>query len=143
GILIGAYSPIDRRGINSVYQRFMERTRYLRRDDYLLGDKVVAPLVLSELDSNQNLHIRMLTSLIRHQTVLHHPLIGIESNGVILSQGTLHGQANSFVREVVRLTTVKLAVTSKDSDGMSYSPIGYVISKDKREEDELSGAIKH
>jgi multimeric flavodoxin WrbA len=142
GILIGAYSPIDRSRVHSVYQRFMERTRYLRRDDYVLGDKMVAPLVISELDSNQNLHIRMLTSLIRHQTVLHHPLIGIESKGEILNYGTLQKHAHSFSNAVVRLTTGTLAKSTQAFQGMSYSPVGYVISKKQREEDELSGAIR-
>src|SRR5262249_37055405 len=44
-ILIGAYSPIDRRAVRSVYQRFTERTRYWRRDEYLIGDRLIAPLV--------------------------------------------------------------------------------------------------
>ena len=34
-ILLAAYSPVTRIKTNSVYQRFMERTRYLRRDDYV------------------------------------------------------------------------------------------------------------
>lgn len=69
-ILLAAYSPVDKKCISSVYQKFIERTRYLRRDDYAIGDILVAPLVISEINSNQNLHIRMTTSLLRHHTHL-------------------------------------------------------------------------
>ena len=40
------YSPLNREGLDSVYQQFMERTRYLRRGDYVFTDRLVAPLVL-------------------------------------------------------------------------------------------------
>ena len=65
------YSAVTRNKENSVYQRFIERTRYWRRSSYMIGDKLTAPFVISELNSNQNLHIRMLTSLIRHHTIIH------------------------------------------------------------------------
>ncbi len=85
-LLIAAYSPRDRRDILSVYQTFIERTRYLRRDHYLLGDLFVAPLVISEIGANQNLHIRILTSMVRHHTILHHALIGFEQDRRLLNQ---------------------------------------------------------
>lgn len=138
GILLGAYSPVQRRDIQSVYQRFMERTRYLRRDDYVLGEKLVAPLVISEVNANQNLHIRMLTSFIRHQTVLHHPLIGVELNGELLNTEMLEKQAVSFAETTVRLILGKLTVSATTSQDKSYNPIGYIISKQKKAEDEGS-----
>ena len=60
------YSPRDRSGLESVYQEFMERTRYLRRGDYVFTDRLVVPLVVAELGSAEHLDIRMLTSFIRH-----------------------------------------------------------------------------
>src|ERR1700739_4307048 len=47
-ILIGAYCPENRATIKSVYQQFMERTRYLRRDNYVFEDLLVAPFVVSD-----------------------------------------------------------------------------------------------
>lgn len=138
-VLIAAYSPIDRREVNSVYQRFTERTRYLRRDDYVYGDRLVAPLVISEVNSNQNLHIRMMTSFIRHHMVLHHPLIGMEHGGVLLNPEALHHQAHSFARLAVSLTAGRLQASEHEASGRSYQPVGYVISKEKQRSDLISG----
>lgn len=134
-ILIAAYSPIDRKGINSVYQRFVERTRYLRRDDYLVGDRLVAPLVISEVNSNQNLHIRMMTSFLRHHSVLHHPLIGLEFKGQILNSDAVIEQGVSFSKCATRLTAGRLSTPEQEIDARHYNPVGYVISAEKREND--------
>lgn len=142
GILLGAYSPVHRLDVRSVYQSFMERTRYLRRDDYVLSEKLVAPLVISEINANQNLHIRMLTSFIRHQTVLHHPLIGMEFNGQLLNTEILDKQAVSFAETTIRLTLGKLTVSATESQEKSYNPVGYIISKQKKAEDEGSEAAR-
>ena len=85
-ILLMGYSGIIRKKENSVYQRSIERTRYWRRSSYMIGDKLTAPFVISELNSNQNLHIRMLTSLIRHHTIIHHPITAFEKNTLINSE---------------------------------------------------------
>lgn len=131
-LLLAAYSPVDRHAVRSVYQRVIERTRYLRRDDYVFADLLAAPLVISEVGSNQNLHIRMLTSLIRQHTVLHHPLIGIEHRGQLLNEEAFYGQARSFAHEARRLAAGRAAVAGRQ---YRYNPMGYVISAQKAEED--------
>src|SRR5262245_57487921 len=112
-ILIGAYSPIDRHDARSVYQRFTERTRYWRRDEYLIGDRLVAPFVISEIGANQNLHIRMLTSFLRHHTVLHHPLIGMEFKGEVLNWKMLFDQALSFGQNAQALTAGRVLMAAE------------------------------
>lgn len=56
---------------NTVYQRFIERTRYIRRDNFLLTNKLVAAFSLNELSANSLFNLRVLTSFIRHNTVFH------------------------------------------------------------------------
>jgi multimeric flavodoxin WrbA len=141
-ILIGAYSPINRRSVKSVYQRFTERTRYWRRDEYLIGDRLIAPLVISEIGANQNLHIRMLTSFLRHHTVLHHPLIAMEFNGEVLNWEMLLHQAKSFAANAIELTVGRLSVAEREVGLHSYNPVGYVISREKKLEDVESGRLK-
>jgi multimeric flavodoxin WrbA len=140
-ILLAAYSPRDRSDVSSVYQRFIERfierTRYLRRDDYALADLLVAPLVISEVDSNQNLHIRMLTSLIRHHTVLHHALIGVEFEGRVLNGQTLLEQGVSFARNASVLTAGRIHAERAATD---YVPLGYVISAEQKKRERESAA---
>ncbi len=139
-ILLAAYSPIDRQDVTSVYQQFMERSRYLRRGNYLLGDRLVAPLVITELNANQNLHIRMLTSLIRHHTIVHHPLIAVENEGEIINESFLLDQLDNFAREAIEITKSRLSRDPQHSDTW-YNPIGYLISNERNQEDRRQGVL--
>ena len=139
-ILTAAYSPFDRSEVNSVYQRFTERTRYIRRDDYLIGDRLTAPWVISEVNSNQNLHIRMLTSLVRHHTVLHHPLIGFEHNGALLNSEEMLQQGVSFAHTARQLTAGRISRADSAASITGYKPVGYEISSEKTRTDIESGA---
>lgn len=134
-VLLGAYSPIERSDVRSVYQRFVERTRYWRRDEYLIGDRLAAPLVISEIGSNQNLHIRMLTSFLRHHTVLHHPLVGMEHKGQLLNWDAVREQALSFGQNAVRLTVGRLLQNEDAVALRTYNPVGYIISSQKKTEE--------
>lgn len=135
-VLVAAYSPSDRHDLNSAYQRFIERTRYLRRDDYLIGDRLSAPLVISGLSARQNLHIRMTTSMVRHHQILHHPLIGMEGDDGILNWDALLDQAVSFARNAQRVTIGRLSAPSHEN---TYNPVGYYISAAKVRHDQIVG----
>lgn len=138
-ILIAAYSPIDRSEILSVYQQFIERTRYLRRDDYVFADMPIAPFVISEVGANQNLHIRMLTSAIRHHTVLHHPIIGFEHHGKVLNWDAMIEQGLSFAETAKKLLIGRLGLPEEFYTKSAYNPVGYKISMAKTREDVASG----
>lgn len=139
-ILLAAYSPIHRGSINSVYQRFIERTRYVRRGHYMWGDRLVAPLVISEMDANQNLHIRMLTSLIRHHTVLQHPILGFEHNGTILNMDLFKRRFSDFLQRATDITKARLAQDVEHLNS-TYNPIGYDISDQRNKDDHRSGRM--
>lgn len=140
-ILLMAYSPINRSDIKSVYQRFIERTRYIRRAHYALSERLAAPFVISEINANQNLHIRMLTSLVRHHTVLHHPVIGLEKNGEIVNYDYCVKQFNEFVSNSKIITASRLLRESSEID-TSYNPIGYTISRVRNQTDHESGKLR-
>jgi multimeric flavodoxin WrbA len=141
-ILLAAYSPTDRSQISSVYQKFIERTRYLRRDDYVMGDVLFAPMVISEIGSNQNLHIRMLTSFIRHHTVLHHPIIGMEHQNKFLNWESMIEQGKSFVRNATSLTVGRLKGDLNGAASRRYNPVGYVISKEMHDHNIAEGTTE-
>lgn len=138
-ILMAAYSPVDRTDILSIYQQFIERTRYLRRDEYVFADLPVAPFVVSEVGANQNLHIRMLTSLIRHHTVLHHPVIGFEHRGEVLNWDAMLDQGLAFAETARRLLVGRLKLPEEFLSKSPYNPVGYKISLAKTKEDLASG----
>jgi len=135
GVLLAAYSPKDRQDIKSVYQKFIERTRYIRRDDYRFTDLLGAPFVISEVGSNQNLHIRMITSYIRHHTIMHHPFIGIEHEGKLLDRESLVQKGVEFAHNAKKLTIGRLKAPSVAAQEVAYNPIGYQISLEKSELD--------
>ncbi len=137
--LIAAYSPSSKEKVISYYQQFIERTRYLRRDDYLMGNQLVAPLVISEIGSNQNLHIRMLTSLIRHQTILHKPLIAYEHKNKILNEVNLLKDFQAYLN-VSKI--VKNGVEAKEFIPNRYHHYGYKVSEHKYQQDLKEGKFQ-
>lgn len=139
-ILLAAYSPADRSNVTAVYQKFMERTRYIRRASYSLTDRLVAPLVISEINANQNLHIRILTSLIRHHTIVHHPLIAHEMNGAIINESYFVDQLKKFSNTAIELTKARLLYETKHQETW-YNPIGYFISAGRNETDRRNGIL--
>lgn len=118
--IFAAYSGENFFNINSNYQQFIERTRYLRRDDYLMGSKLVTSLIVSEVNSNRNLHIRTLTSLIRHKNILSKPLLVFKNNNTLINIVGVKNQFNHFVNDIELLKS--------DKEENNYIPIGYEIS---------------
>lgn len=135
-ILIAAHSPVDRTNLVSGYQRFMERTRYLRRGDYVLSDVAVAPLIWEELGAKENLHLRMLTSMVRHHTVMTHPITGYMKDGVTLNNDDVMNDLKSFIVNAAKVATGSCVLTNEKPPVTNYKPVGYVLStmKDKEQE---------
>lgn len=138
-VLLCAFSPNDRQRTISVYQQFIERTRYLRRDNYVFSDLMMAPFVISELSARQNLHLRMLTSAVRHHTVLHHPFICMMHEGEMLGRAATLERGLAFVRQASRLTVGRYLAGSAAQ--VTYNPKGYEISAQKTIEDKASGSM--
>lgn len=132
-------SPSDRSGLDSAYQRFIERTRYLRRGDYVLSNTLTAPLVLEEVGVLENMHIRMSTSMLRHHTVLSEPMVAYVHGGEVLNSAAVSETFDRFVDRAALLTTGRLRnfVASDDADSIQYNPVGYVLSTEKEKEDQL------
>jgi hypothetical protein len=79
----------------------------------------------------------MLTSVVRHHTVLLRPVIGHVQGGEILDQSQLDADFGQFLDQTTRVTTGRLAVCLDDNPSFSkYNPVGYVLSLKKDEEDE-------
>ncbi|MBU1249301.1 MAG: flavodoxin family protein [Proteobacteria bacterium] len=122
------YSPVDRKGLISSYQEFMERTRYLRRGDYVFSDRLVIPLVFEELGAKENMHIRIITSTIRHHTMMHRPVIGWISDGKLLNPEQVVEDLSQALDMGLRLTAGRLGLLALDSRVVSYNPVGYVLA---------------
>ena len=122
-----AVSMNDFSKVKTNYQIFMERTRYLRRGDYVLSDMMVSPLIIQELGAMENLHIRMITSLIRHHTVISMPLMGHLIDGSLIDSKNIIDNFEKFLFQTKRLVIARLCDNLKDSSISQYNPVGYVL----------------
>lgn len=127
------YSPRDRSKLSTVYQRFIERTRYLRRGDYLFSDIPIMPFVAEEIGARENMHIRLLTSLIRHHTVMLKANIAYIHNSCILNQSEVLEVWHNAVHQAIILTVGRLTCIQQ-SNQILYKPVGYVLSAAKDKE---------
>jgi hypothetical protein len=105
----------------------MERTRYLRRGDYALSDMMVSPLIIQELGAMENLQIRMITSLIRHHTVIFRPMIGHIIDGMLFDSKKIIENFEQFISLTERLVIARLCDYLQDSQLTQYNPVGYVL----------------
>lgn len=128
-------SPRDRSRVVSNYQTFIERTRYLRRGDYVWSDMLVSPLSFVETASYDSYSIRMLTSFLRHHTVLAQPMIGHVVDGAVINREQILGAFGPLLAAAERLTAGRLA-QARSAAGLRYRPVGYVLSAHKDAEDE-------
>lgn len=133
-----AVSLNDFNKIRTNYQTFLERTRYLRRGDYFFSDIMIAPLILQEIGSMENLHIRMITSFIRHHTVVSNPIIGYLYKNKILNENAVEKHFEFFIHDASKLAIARLADELMDGQFTKYNPVGYVVSPAKDQEDALN-----
>ena len=125
----------DRNTITNNYQTFIERTRYLRRGDYIFSDLLVAPLLYEEIGSCSSYAIRMMTSFVRHHTVLSRPIIAYLNNNKILNSNQIDSDFSVTLSHCIRLTAGRLLGIHIENTP-KYNPVGYVLSANKNLEDE-------
>jgi len=119
------YHPVDRKGLSSPYQALMERLRFMRRSNYMLSDRLIAPLVLEEIGAGQNLHIRMVTSLIRQHSIVMKPILAYFQNGLPLNETEVHQQFAALNDTVRNLTRGRLLLYANPSESIEYQTVGY------------------
>lgn len=135
-IIPSMLSPRNPQGLLSTYQQFLERTRYIRRGDYALSDRLIAPLVVSEVGCSENLNIRMITSLIRHHTIMHKPVLGWYQDNTLLNRSDIIEGFESVIKRGTEQTVARLASGMHDENLIVYKPIGYVLSSCKNSSDD-------
>lgn len=128
------FAPKDRSRLHSVYQQFIERTRYLRRGDYVFTDLLVAPIVVTEVGVNDAMEIRMMTSFIRHHTVMVRPIVAMMHKGKLLNPEDVQAGLQRALAEGRRLAAGRLAAASLHTKATDYQPVGYVLATAKDKE---------
>jgi multimeric flavodoxin WrbA len=118
------FSPVDRTNLASAYQRFLERTRYLRRSDYILSNRVVIPLIFCEIGRNEHFDLRLISSFIRHNTIVHKPLIGMTDNGQLINPEKILNDWKIAIKTSIRLVAGRYHM-EKNANKPKYMPLGY------------------
>jgi len=111
--------------VTSVYQRFLERTRYLRRGDYVLTDIAILPLIFEELGASQNMALRIPTSMIRQHTIILKPIIGYLHDNILLNDEDMNTAWRSRVKQATKIAGGRLALPIDNR--IRYNPIGYML----------------
>jgi len=102
------------------YQAFMERTRYIRREDFELTNRIIFGVLINELGAiNNAIHsIKVLTSFIRHNTFVIKPVEITMSNGKFIYLSDL----DEHIELIKRVKLGRLNVESKE---VRYLATGY------------------
>lgn len=125
-----AVSLRDAGRVRSNYQVFLERTRYLRRGDYALSNLAVAPLVLEEDGAREYLDVRMITSLIRHHTVIVSPWSGRLERGRLTEPESLDAHFKGWLESFALLAAARLSAVEGGGLDTWYKPVGYVLANE-------------
>ena len=131
GIVVAGINPSED-DIGDVifrYQSFIERTRFIRRNDFELSNVPVAGFSVSEVGSNVNqIHnLKVMCSYMRHNGIMLQPMEEIHHKGEVLKDGVLG--FNSFVDSVVRITRGRLQTRAVGVQYIAGGDGGYEDSR--------------
>lgn len=121
GIILAALCKKDLAKVKSVYQIFIERTRYIRRDDFKLTNILTTAFSLNELGTHCLFNLRVLTSFLRHNTIIHKGMSNYQHKGEIIDCGSVP-ILKSFV-DYARY--ISIGREKIDIRPTHYDPIGY------------------
>jgi multimeric flavodoxin WrbA len=121
------FSPQNKMSLRSQYQAFIERTRYLRRSDYIFSNIPFMPLVYEEVNANQSLHIRVLTSFIRHETIVHRPIVGLIHQAELINRDFVGRVFSEFVESARQITVGRFVMAADEDRAPIYNPVGYAL----------------
>ena len=127
----------DQAEITSNYQRFIERTRYIRRGDYAWSDLMMHPIILEEPGGFEDMHIRLITSLIRHHTIVSPPMRCLIDGNEAAITTTAHAQFDRFLSTLEKTTAGRLASVLNSQPKTGYNPIGYILPDNTNPKEQL------
>lgn len=134
--LIVAALDVDEPGIDDTYQTLLERTRYLRRDDWRLHNVPLTSYVVKRPEVPSTYPMKIMTSWMRHNTIVHEPIVQTRFDrdaSLPVDEGALEAleshyderveeSLRAFVRNAKRL---RAAARLTGPDTLSYKATGY------------------
>lgn len=134
-LLIAAYDA-NEEGIDDTYQTLLERTRYIRRDDWRLHNLPLAAYVVRPPQKSSTYPMKIMTSWMRHNTIVHPPIINTTfhadedapfdtQTAAELTEYYNEGATEQFARFVEKARRLRAASKMTGSDELSYKATGY------------------
>jgi multimeric flavodoxin WrbA len=125
GLLVAGLNILALDQIIYRYQVFLERTRYIRHNDFELTNLVVAGFCYNQVGARVNpLHsLKVNTSFLRHNTIIHRPVEVIDHQGEILQSG--EEELEAFCWSVRSITAGKKQANALPTPYMTHSVGGY------------------
>ena len=96
---------------------------------------LVAPLVIEELGAGDNMQIRMMTSMLRHHTVIFKSITAYRHNGAYLNEDQVWSDMDEFLAQAKRTTVGRMLTAASGAEHLKYNPVGYVLAAMKDQED--------
>ncbi len=134
-LVIAAYDA-DASGIDDTYQTLLERTRYIRRDDWRLHNLPLAAYVVRPPQKSSTYPMKIMTSWMRHNTIVHPPIVNTSFradedapfDAETASELTAYyneGATEQFASFVEKARRLRAASQITGTDELSYKATGY------------------
>jgi multimeric flavodoxin WrbA len=133
-LVVAAYDG-DESGIEDTYQTLLERTRYIRRDDWRLHNLPLAAYVVRTPAKSSTYPMKIMTSWMRHNTIVNPPIVHttVDAEDTPLDAETaadLEAHYNEaaierFADFVGRARCLRAAAELSGADELSYKATGY------------------
>ena len=120
-ILVCGYHPANSYNVKDIFQKVLERTRIIRRDNFLLSNVPVTSLSVEEPPNMSLFSLKVMTSFLRHNTVIYPPL-----KVCYLKNEKVNGVDNEFIDFLNFSMKIKNGKqTTYNEQTAFYLPIGY------------------
>ena len=124
----------DETGIDDVYQALLERTRYIRRDDWRLHNVPLAAYVVKPPNRSSTYPMKIMTSWMRHNTIVHEPIVHtkfgsdvpVDDKQLAALEDHYNRSAQESIESFVESAKqFRAAARMTGSDKLSYKATGY------------------
>ncbi|MBI4971502.1 MAG: NAD(P)H-dependent oxidoreductase [Candidatus Omnitrophica bacterium] len=122
GILLAGLNLKNMNDVIYRYQAFMERTRFIRRNDFELTNIPMTGLLLNEVGAfiNPIHNLKVMTSFMRHNGIMLKPVTAYAHNGKMLESNS-----SDFISFIRYAQKIKEARKISDPIEVSYKALGY------------------
>ncbi len=120
-IIVAGYNPKDTSGMSDAYQVFMERTRQIRRDNFILTNIPVTAYSLEEIGQTCPFQMKVMTSYLRHNAIILPPITQYIANNS--RQNNCNPKFEAFLDTSMRIGRGRKQAKFRE---VSYEAVGYM-----------------